>query len=143
MDQNCDISTWQVLIVDDNMAHAELLRLIFTAHKVNVTVVTDAWKALALLRDSPQLPTLLLLDLVMPGLSGQDMLNMIQVQGTYNLQMCVVAITATDLKLVSAPIDRPHIHAVFRKPLQFSRMIEALKVLVCQPETRQHLMVET
>ena len=60
----------RVLVVDDELQMLRLLRTALTAHGYDVTAVASGEEALAAI--SRRLPDVIVLDLVMPGLSGLD-----------------------------------------------------------------------
>lgn len=69
-----------ILVVDDNPDDLELTKraLNKTGHSLNIR---EAWRgdhALAMLRECPALPKLILLDLKMPGMNGIETLCMIR-----------------------------------------------------------------
>lgn len=61
-----------ILIAEDEQAHAKVYQLKFEQEGMRVKVVDDGTKALAALRE--ELPDMLLLDLMMPGKSGFEVL---------------------------------------------------------------------
>ena len=66
-----------VLVVDDEMINREILSQIL-ADKYEVITATDGTKALAAIRDNRNELSLILLDLMMPGIHGLDLLKMIK-----------------------------------------------------------------
>jgi two-component system, response regulator len=66
-----------VLIVDDDPSDALLTKRVLTklSHNIKVEIACSGEEALGRLRTGETLPTLILLDLKMPGMSGLDMLR--------------------------------------------------------------------
>lgn len=60
----------QVLVVEDNRDIRETLELILASEGFDVTVASNGVDALAKLRDSPTLPSVIVLDLMMPVMDG-------------------------------------------------------------------------
>jgi CheY-like chemotaxis protein len=69
-----------IMVVDDDPDDMEITRRILarTRREMIVTQVPRGETALALLRESGELPSLMLLDLKMPGMSGIDTLRRIR-----------------------------------------------------------------
>ncbi len=63
----------KIMIVDNEMEIIQLLRLYLSREGYNVIWTTDSNKALSMMQD--EVPDLILLDIVMPGLSGFDLCN--------------------------------------------------------------------
>ncbi len=61
-----------VLIIDDDYAIRDALRLILEDEGYRVVAVSDGRDALEHLRNADYIPCLILLDLMMPGLSGWE-----------------------------------------------------------------------
>ncbi len=66
----------RVLVVDDNLMNRKLLSAVFESQGFAVTSAEDGEKALAAI--AAQVPSAILLDLQMPGLSGTDTLGRIK-----------------------------------------------------------------
>src|SRR5665647_1453037 len=66
----------KIMIVDNEMEIIQLMRLYLSREGYNVVWATDSTKAISLLQE--ELPDLILLDIVMPGLSGIDLCGQIR-----------------------------------------------------------------
>lgn len=72
------MSQEKILLVDNEMEIIQLLRLYLSREGYNVVWTTDSTKALSLTREEK--PDLILLDIVMPGLSGLELCSKIREQ---------------------------------------------------------------
>jgi CheY-like chemotaxis protein len=76
----------EVVVIDDNPADIELVRLAFEEARIPVRlrIARDGTSALALLRDLPQPPAIVLLDLRLPGVPGSAVLTSIRHEARWN-----------------------------------------------------------
>jgi len=86
-----DPSTWTVLVVDDDDDNRVVVRGLLEMAGVKV-IVADSGKA-CLQRLAENLPTLVLLDILMPRMSGLEVLKAIRQQETMR-ELPVIAVTA-------------------------------------------------
>jgi CheY-like chemotaxis protein len=70
-----------VLIVDDEQAVREVAAAVLRRHGADVLLAGDGAAALELYRQRPEAINLVLLDLTMPGLSGEDVLRALHQSG--------------------------------------------------------------
>jgi CheY-like chemotaxis protein len=80
-----------ILVVDDYVTDARLLRRLFEAnHRFTVTEAHSAKEALGAIEDRP--PDLIILDLILPDINGEELLDMLrQRDGTRNVPVVVVS----------------------------------------------------
>jgi CheY-like chemotaxis protein len=88
-----DLKNARILIVDDQIANVEVLEelLLFKGYE-NVKTTTDSREAMDLIHSFK--PDLLLLDLMMPYVSGFDIMDQLAAQGLLNGSMHVLILTA-------------------------------------------------
>jgi signal transduction histidine kinase len=92
-DDNVMLEGQQVLVVDDEEDQKELLAELFRLYGAEVTAVTSAKDAIAVVQNSP--PDILLSDISMPGMNGCDMLGHIHgLLADQDHQMIAIAVTA-------------------------------------------------
>lgn len=70
----------KILIVDDDPDIAELISLILEKEKIDSDRITDSRIALEVLQKEPQKYDLILLDIMMPGLSGTELCSKVRDQ---------------------------------------------------------------
>jgi two-component system cell cycle response regulator DivK len=86
-----NLSEWRVLIVDDQKDNLSVAEMVFHFHKAEVQVAHNGTEGLAVLREFS--PTLILLDLSMPEMSGWDMLTELR-KNEATAHIPVIALTA-------------------------------------------------
>ena len=89
-----DISTWVVLLVEDDPDNTELAKQVLSFHGAEVFTAADGVQGLELLKTVS--PTLILLDLAMPRMDGWHMFEVLRV----------------DTELASVPIIAVSAHAM-------------------------------
>ena len=126
----------KLLIVDDELGSREALRLIFL-HDYTVLLATTAEEALAVLFSGQV--DLVLLDVVMPGRSGLDLLRQIHsdhpdlpvvmVSASTAIAPVVEAIRKGAVDFVGKPFDVENIRHVVRRALETKRLHRQVAVL--------------
>jgi len=86
-----DVSHWNVLIVDDEPDNIGVLEYVLRFHNARVRTALAGSRCLEMLHE--ELPTVLLLDIQMPSLSGEDLLKIIR-ENTAWQHLKVIAVTA-------------------------------------------------
>jgi CheY-like chemotaxis protein len=137
-----DLSTWKVLIVDDEPDNRGILEFVLSSYNAEVRCAETAPECLELMEQ--ECPTLLLADIQMPGMSGTELLAKIREHAQWR-HLPVIAITA-----YAMPGDRERILAAgfdgyIAKPLSVMQLADELKNLIsakadalkpdaCEPE---------
>jgi adenylate cyclase len=126
-----------ILVVDDTPANVKLLLGLLTAK--GYTVVTAASGEEALVRMAEQLPDLVLLDIMMPGLSGYDVCRRIRAEPATAL-LPVVLCTSLDPKQERVNGIEAGADDFIPKPINqqelFARVKSLLRVKALQDEVR-------
>lgn len=94
----------RVLIVDDDI---DLLQLVcFLLDRINVETVTakNAADAAKILREPP-LPDLVILDLMLPGISGMEFLRQMRARAVFDQQPVLVLSALIDPKQIREALD--------------------------------------
>jgi len=110
-----------VLIVDDDPHTLMLWSAVIKPSAVSVIQASDGAQALALLEQ--QTPTILLLDMLMPYVSGQDVLN--YVAKTPRLDNMYVVVISAHRQPDTSPLARAN--AVLLKPIRPIEIRELLQ----------------
>lgn len=118
-----------VLLVDDNEDLRELYGVLLRGEGYVVHEAENGEQALALLEDMRSEPCLLVLDLMMPVMSGADVLKVLQDSGRLEQQPVIV------LSAGGRPSDVPEGQLVIRKPVD-PRVLISLVRGFCDSDTR-------
>jgi CheY-like chemotaxis protein len=108
-----------VMIVEDHRSIREGLSALLTAKGFPVVAAASGEEALQLLTDC--LPSVLLLDLMLPGISGEELLATMRKDVRF-VDMPVVVVSA-------APVTLTNVTAVVRKPPNVDRLLETVSRL--------------
>jgi class 3 adenylate cyclase/CheY-like chemotaxis protein len=127
----------RVLVVDDTPANVKLLEDLLSFHGYEVEAAADGPEALALVRD--HMPDLVLLDVLMPGMSGYDvcrairsdpalaMLPVVMITALEDREERVKGIEAGADDFLSKPINPPELLARVRSLLRIRRLYETVQ----------------
>ncbi len=86
-----DLSTWDVIIVDDEPDNIGVVELVMEYHGAQVRVAENGFACLALLEQS--IPTVMLVDIQMPGMTGYELLRRVRENALWR-HIPLIAITA-------------------------------------------------
>lgn len=114
----------RVLLVDDELSSAEVLALILAGEDYHVTLAADARQALARLEEAA--PDILVVDFMMPGMNGADLVKAIREVPAYE-NVPVVLISGapeTALRRYEVKYD-----AFLRKPFGLDLFLRTLRGL--------------
>jgi CheY-like chemotaxis protein len=113
-----------VLITEDDHEIREALEVLLADVGFRVLTAADGRQALTLLRKlagTPDFPTVMLLDLMMPNMNGWELLVELRGDATLSLLPVVIVSAFAD----QAP--REGVRAVLKKPVQVSQLLGALE----------------
>ena len=109
-----------VLVVDDDPDLLEVMQFVLESEGFTVETATHGEEALARLRAPGKLPSLVLLDMMMPTMDGPKLLG--EVAKIPSLEgLPIVMLTA------SGPIEGPGAAAVLCKPIDLALLIETVE----------------
>jgi two-component system, response regulator len=127
-----------ILLVEDNPSDIDLTIRAFERERITneLVVAEDGQQALEYLfgtgqyrdRDVSQLPTLILLDLKLPGLGGLDVLRRIR-ENRLTRRLPVVVLTSSKEEQDLAASYDLGVNSYIRKPVDFRQFAEAIKHL--------------
>jgi PAS domain S-box-containing protein len=119
-----------ILVVEDNPAARKMLRLALVTEGYVVVEAVDARAALAAAEST--LPDLILQDLILPDMDGLELLRRLRALpgGT---ELPILALSGFLSRLEEAQTDQEGFTALLVKPIEPSRLIEAIRVYLPQP----------
>jgi CheY-like chemotaxis protein len=117
-----------VLVVDDDLCVRRMIAMALEDTDCEVVDTGDGAKALAVLRSSP-IRWVVLLDWMMPGMSGQDLLRIVHAERSLATQHAFVLVTANAAALT------PQFEALLRelcvpilsKPFNIQRLVSTVE----------------
>lgn len=117
-----------VLIVEDDKDISELMEFYLSSQGFKVDVAGNGSEAIDYLKNSPKLPCLILLDLMMPGMSGWDFLKLLrngEVEKEKAQELPVLLTTAVEGSELQKIQDS--YQDIVKKPFQLERLVEKVK----------------
>lgn len=120
-----------VLIVDDDQGIRETVRLVLEDAGHIVVEAADGDKALKLLRESAE-GMVVLLDLIMPGTNGEELLALVAGDCTLSARHAYILMTAAQRQLtpaveaLAASISAPILH----KPFDIDALLDSVSAAV-------------
>ena len=89
------MSNKRILVVEDVEMNRKVVRIVLKARGYEVVEAVDAEEALAILRTG--LPDLILMDIALPGISGEDLTRQIKANSEW-CHVPIIAFTAAAMK---------------------------------------------
>ena len=121
-----------ILVVDDDVSILDLLEHAITKHGFRVERAADGDEALK--KAQELLPNLLLLDFMLPGLSGFDIIHQLQVGETAKIPILVITGRRMDPKNIQLIKHEPNIKDYIEKPIRVALLTNAIhKILHTRP----------
>ncbi len=122
-----NMSNWQVLVIEDENDSMELVRGLLDHRGIRSVGVASGEEALEAIQEF--LPTLIIVDLALPGLNGWDLLEHFKaIDELTNVPR--VAITAYHTAELAEQAIEAGFHAYFAKPLDATSFVRELEVIV-------------
>ena len=115
-----------ILIVEDNPVYARLIADILSEADYHVQIAEDGPTALRMIAASP--PALVVLDLMLPGMSGRDVLARLRTPGVLNLPVIIISANPAAHELLSQGAN-----AVLIKPLTFDELLACISAHTAAP----------
>lgn len=120
---------WHVLIIEDEADSADVVSRILKYHGIEHHAAPTAEDALDMLEDL--LPTLLIVDLMLPGMDGLEFLQHVRSTADFS-DIPAVAITAYHSTDVAEEALSTGFDAYFSKPLEATSFVRELERLIAE-----------
>jgi two-component system cell cycle response regulator DivK len=116
-------SEWYILVVEDEFDSIQMLSKILTHHGARVEVAKSGFECLKALETA--IPTLIIMDLALPGMDGWETLDKIR-QNPRTAHIPVVAITAYHSPSVAEDAHHAGFNAYLPKPLDTNAFVQQI-----------------
>lgn len=120
----------RILIVDDDKGLTQLLRLVFESKGFGVTIAHDGEQALEALKT--ELPEVILLDIMMPGMDGIEVCRQVRADPRTCDTPVIVLTAKSDPETRRLAIEAQATEYLV-KPIRPSDLIQRLQAVVTQP----------
>jgi CheY-like chemotaxis protein len=111
----------RVLVVDDDEDIREIIEIALQAHGYRVDTAADGVDCLRRLRDDPELPAIILLDMMMPNMNGWEVRDQL---------VADPVLSRVPLVFLTGNVDvRDELHGavgVLHKPVELSALLEVI-----------------
>lgn len=122
-----NLANWKVIVIEDETDSMELVRGVLEYHGINSVGASSGEEALALLQEL--VPTLIIIDLALPGIDGWGLLARLKANGRLS-RVPRVAITAYHTAEVANKAIEEGFDAYFAKPLDATSFVRELQGIV-------------
>jgi two-component system sensor histidine kinase/response regulator len=124
--ENKELQSIRVLVVDDNATSREILTTYLESFTFEVTSAENAEDAIKILETGEDLPELILMDWLMPGLNGLEAAKKIKEEMNLVKDTHIILVSAfSSNKLVNKP-DAKYIDNFLTKPISPSHLFDAV-----------------
>ena len=115
----------KILGIDDNQDLLDLCEVTLSSEGHEFTAINNGKEGLQAIKDKKF--ELVLLDLSMPGFSGEDVLDALVKEGIMNKQMIIIFTASTASEQEFGPLLEKGVHSIIRKPVDIDNLIETIK----------------
>jgi CheY-like chemotaxis protein len=133
MANESDLSTWKVLIVDDNADNLAIAEQLLSFHGAEVRTAQSGTEGLQVLEDLD--PTFILLDLTMPELDGWEMLKRIRAR-PQTFSTPVIALTGHAMQEELMEIKAAGFNGYITKPYLMANFLKSIKETLAGPKSQ-------
>jgi CheY-like chemotaxis protein len=122
-----DITTWQIIVVEDTFDDQQLISTILEHYGIRVYVTANGDECLALLKQVR--PTLIVTDLAMPNRDGWQTLLAVRAD-RHTAQIPVIAVTAYGSAGVAEDAEQAGFNGYFTKPIDPWTFVQSLQTIL-------------
>lgn len=124
----------KILIIDDNISQLDLIEILFTNNGFETTQAANGNEALSMLQSNELLPDIILVDLMMPQISGVETIAKIR---ELSIPSPVIAFTALDDEELHQEALQAGAQMVLTKPCPPVKLLEHCNRLLIHQEELQ------
>lgn len=128
-----DLSDWNVLIVDDEPDNVGVLELVFKFHKATVQTAESGQRCLEMLEC--QVPSVVLVDIQMPVMTGYDLLKKIRENERWSL-LPIIAVSAHAMSGDSERALAAGFDGYITKPINAMTLADEVKAIIASRRER-------
>jgi CheY-like chemotaxis protein len=121
------LKEWTVLIVEDEYDSMELVQGIFDHYDIQYLAAGDGEQALEILEDT--IPTLVIVDLALPGIDGWNLLRTIRADPRLDGVPCVATTAYHSFEIADRAIEEGFV-AYFPKPIEATAFVRELEYII-------------
>jgi DNA-binding response OmpR family regulator len=114
-----------IFVAEDNPILLQGLGRALTSHGYSVSTAADGEAMLEMLRTNQELPDLLLLDVMMPGLSGLEVLRSVKQDSRLSAIPVVLITAGTDESLAITALESGAVDVLI-KPFRLSELLDRI-----------------
>ena len=121
------LKEWTVLIVEDEYDSMELVQGILDHYDIQYLAAGDGEQALEILKDT--IPTLVIVDLALPGIDGWNLLRTIRADPRLDGVPCVATTAYHSFEIADRAIEEGFV-AYFPKPIEATAFVRELEYII-------------
>ena len=121
------LKEWTVLIVEDEYDSMELVQGILDHYDIQYLAAGDGEQALEILKDT--IPTLVIVDLALPGIDGWNLLRTIRADPRLDGVPCVATTAYHSFEIADRAIEEGFV-AYFPKPIEATAFVRELEHII-------------
>ena len=123
------LANWNILVVEDEADSMELVQDVLNYSGIHSVGAASGEEALHVLKGMSTLPTLIILDLALPGLNGWELMQTLKADKSLSRIPCV-AITAFHTPELAEQAIGAGFNAYFAKPIDSMSFVRELQTIV-------------
>ena len=121
----------KVLLVDDNVSQLDLIQILFEHDGFHVEQAISGINALAQLKSEQNIPDLIVIDVMMPKISGPETVKKIRALG---INCPIIAFTSMDEEAIHQDAINAGCDLVLVKPCNPERLLNEVRKLLASRE---------
>jgi CheY-like chemotaxis protein len=125
----------KILVVEDNEDILNLITIILELNNYKVITASDGHEALNLLKNGYELPDLILLDIMMPEISGWDVLDIIKSNENWKKIPVILLTALAQEKDIKMGMEK-QVDGYITKPFEKKYLLEKVNELILKMQKK-------